>query len=125
MARAAMAEKGKGQEARGKTQSLVDFAYILHMMAINQLRPMSNKTFASREVQTRFGAVLDTAKREPVTVTQYGRPVVTMMSFELAEEAQRALAGRRMSEFLRRLPRVEAAEALTDEDVNALVHELR
>ncbi|MBE0550026.1 MAG: type II toxin-antitoxin system prevent-host-death family antitoxin [Rubrivivax sp.] len=86
---------------------------------------MSNKTFASREVQTRFGAVLDTAKREPVTVTQYGRPVVTMMSFELAEEAQRALAGRRMSEFLRRLPRVEAAEALTDEDVNALVHELR
>ena len=86
---------------------------------------MSNKIIASREVQTRFGAVLDTAKREPVTVTQYGRPVVTMMSFEMAEEAQRALAGRRMSEFLRRLPRVEAAEALTDEEVNALVHELR
>ncbi len=86
---------------------------------------MSNKIIASREVQTRFGAVLDTAKREPVTVTQYGRPVVTMMSFEMAEEAQRALAGRRMSEFLRRLPRVEAAEALTDEEVNAMVHELR
>jgi prevent-host-death family protein len=86
---------------------------------------MTNKTFASREVQTRFGAVLDAAKREPVTVTQYGRPVVTMMSFEVAEEAQRALAGRRMTDFLRKLPKVEAAEALSDEDVNALVHELR
>lgn len=86
---------------------------------------MNNKTFASREVQTRFGTVLDTAKREPVTVTQYGRPVVTMMNFELAEEAQRALAGRRMGEFLKRLPTLEAAEALSDEDVNALVHELR
>ena len=86
---------------------------------------MSNKTIASREVQSRFGAVLDAAKREPVTVTQYGRPVVTMMNFELAEEAQRALAGRRMSDFLRRLPQVQAAEALSDEDVTALVPELR
>lgn len=86
---------------------------------------MSNKIYPSREVQTRFGAVLDVAKREPVTVTQYGRPVVTIMNFELAEEAQRVLAGRRMSEFLRRLPRVEAAEALSDEEINALVHELR
>jgi prevent-host-death family protein len=86
---------------------------------------MPVKTFASREVQSHFGAVLDAAKREPVTVTQYGRPVVVMMGVEVAEEAQRALAGRRMSEFLRRLPRVEAAEALSDADINAMVHELR
>lgn len=86
---------------------------------------MPTKSISSSEVQTRFGFVLDTAKREPVTVTQYGRPVVTMMSFELAEQAQRALAGRRMSDFLRRLPAVEAAEALSDEEIAALVHELR
>lgn len=83
------------------------------------------KTFASREVQTRFGTVLDTAKREPVTVTQYGRPVVVMMNVEEAAAGQKALAGRRLSEFLRKLPQVAAAEALTDNDVNALVHELR
>ena len=83
------------------------------------------KTFPSREVQTRFGAVLDAAKREPVTVTQYGRPVVVMMSVDAAAEAQRALAGRRMVEFLRKLPSVEAAEALSDESINTLVHELR
>lgn len=86
---------------------------------------MTPKTIPSREVQNRFGAVLDTAKREPITVTQYGRPVVTMMSFERAAEAERALAGRRMSEFLRRLPMVEAAQALSDEAINDLVHELR
>lgn len=83
------------------------------------------ETLASRDVQTRFGAALDRAKREPLTVTQYGRPVVTMMSYELAQEAQRALAGRRMAEFLRRLPLVTDAEALSDEDVNALVKALR
>lgn len=86
---------------------------------------MTPKTVPSREVQNRFGAVLDAAKREPITVTQYGRPVVTMMSFERAAEAERALAGRRMSEFLRRLPTLEAAQALSDEAINDLVHELR
>jgi prevent-host-death family protein len=86
---------------------------------------MSMKTFASREVQTRFGSVLDTAKREPVTVTQYGRPVIVMMNIEDATAGQKALAGRRLSEFLRKLPQVAEAEALSDADVNALVHELR
>ena len=82
-------------------------------------------TFTSRDFQAQIGLAMDTAKREPVTVTQWGRPTVTLMSYQLAQEAQSALAGRRMSEFLRRLPKVEAAEALSDEDINALVHELR
>lgn len=86
---------------------------------------MTDKTIPSREVQNHFGAVLDLAKREPVTVTQYGRPVVTLMSHELALEAQRALAGRRMGALLRALPLVDAAESLTDQDISALVHELR
>ena len=86
---------------------------------------MDMKTLPSREVQTRFGAVLDTAKREPVTVTQYGRPVVVMMSVEEALAGQRALAGRRMSEFLRQLERVEGAEKLSDDDIHALVNALR
>ena len=86
---------------------------------------MDMKTLPSREVQTRFGAVLDTAKREPVTVTQYGRPVVVMMSVDEALAGQRALAGRRMSDFLRRLERVETAEQLGDSDISALVDALR
>jgi prevent-host-death family protein len=86
---------------------------------------MDMKTLPSREVQTRFGAVLDAAKREPVTVTQYGRPVVVMMSVEEALAGQRALAARRMSDFLRQLERVEAAEQLSDEDIHAMVDALR
>jgi hypothetical protein len=35
---------------------------------------MPTKSISSSEGQTRFGFVIDTAKREPVTVTQYGRP---------------------------------------------------
>lgn len=86
---------------------------------------MNMKTLASREVQTRFGAVLDTAKREPVLVTQYGRPVVVMMGVEEALAGQKALAGQRMSDFLRRLERVEAAEQLNDHEIVALVDALR
>ncbi len=89
------------------------------------IRIMDMKTLPSREVQTRFGAVLDAAKREPVTVTQYGRPVVVMMSVEEALAGQRALAARRMSDFLRQLERVEAAEQLSDEDIHAMVDALR
>jgi prevent-host-death family protein len=83
------------------------------------------QTFSSRDVQTRFGAVMDIAKRDAVTVTQYGRPVVVMMNVEDAQAALRARAGRRLTELLRKLPPTPAAEALTDQDINALVHELR
>ena len=53
---------------------------------------MPPKTVPSREVQNRFGAVMDAAKLEPITVTQYGRPVVTMMSVERAAEAENGRA---------------------------------
>lgn len=86
---------------------------------------MDMKTLASREVQTRFGAVLDAAKREPVLVTQYGRPAVVMMSVDEALAGQKALAGQRMSDFLRRLERVEATEQMSEQEIATLVDALR
>lgn len=83
------------------------------------------KTLAHSAVQSRFEAVLDQARCEPVVVTQDGRPVVVMMGYEEGAEALRLLAGRRMSSFLDGLPVDPAAEALTEEAVNRLVHELR
>ena len=83
------------------------------------------KTIASSDVQSRFGEVLDLAKRDPVTVTQYGRPVVTMMSYEDAQEALRLKAGQTMMDFLKSIEANPAAAALSDEDVNRIVHELR
>lgn len=52
---------------------------------------MPLKTVAASEVPSRFGEVLEQAKRGPVTVTQYGRPVVVMMGYEEATEAARVL----------------------------------
>lgn len=83
------------------------------------------KTIASSDVQNRFGEVLDLAKRGPITVTQYGRPVVTMMSYEDAQVAIRLNAGQRMMDLLKSIETNPAGAALSEEEVNQLVHELR
>ncbi|MBP8018642.1 MAG: type II toxin-antitoxin system Phd/YefM family antitoxin [Hylemonella sp.] len=83
------------------------------------------QTIASREAQSRFGATLDMAKGEPVTITQYGRPVVTMMSADLAEKAMSLYRAYDMAQFLCGLPPLADDVAMTQEESNALVHELR
>lgn len=83
------------------------------------------QTLTSRDVQTRFGAVLDLAKREPITITQYGRPVIVMMSVEDAQEVQQLRASRRFGELMANLPLNSSAEQLSDADITKLVHELR
>jgi antitoxin (DNA-binding transcriptional repressor) of toxin-antitoxin stability system len=47
------------------------------------------QTFTSREAQTRWGTVTDIAKKEPVTVTQYGRPSFMLLPIEIGQEALR------------------------------------
>ena len=87
--------------------------------------PIILTLLTSRDVQTRFGAVLDLAKREPITITQYGRPVIVMMSVEDAKEVQQLRASRRFGEFMANLPQNSSAEQLSDADITKLVHELR
>lgn len=82
-------------------------------------------TITSHDAKARLRTVLDRATHEPVIVTRHGRPIVTVLNVELAEEALRALAGRRMNQFLRSLPKVESAEAFPDDSIDALVHEIR
>ncbi len=86
---------------------------------------MQPQTFTSREMQTRFGAVMDIAKREHVTITQHGRPVVAMVSVEDAAELRRIRAAREMMQFLAHLSPVVEAEAMQDADISALVKTLR
>jgi prevent-host-death family protein len=83
------------------------------------------QTLTSRDVQTRFGAVLDLAKREPITITQYGRPVIVMMSVEDAQEVQQLRASRRFGELMTNMPLNPSAEQLSDADITKLVHKLR
>ena len=86
---------------------------------------MQPQTFTSREMQTRFGAVMDIAKREHVTITQHGRPVVAMVSVEDAAELRRIRSAREMMHFLARLSPVADVEAMQDADISALVKTLR
>lgn len=89
------------------------------------------RTVTSVEAQNRFGELLDSVQREPVTITRRGRTVAYMLS---PLDLQALLEGRqRRDEALATydtyrarvagLPS-EAAE-LSDEDVNRLVHESR
>lgn len=40
------------------------------------------KTVASTAAKSHFGALLDTAQREPVAIQKKGRPVAVMVSYE-------------------------------------------
>ncbi|MGH6899398.1 MAG: type II toxin-antitoxin system Phd/YefM family antitoxin [Geminicoccaceae bacterium] len=40
------------------------------------------RTMAAKEAKDKFGALLDAARREPVTIARKGRPVVVVLSIE-------------------------------------------
>lgn len=47
-------------------------------------------TITSVEAQNRFGQLLDTAQREPITITRRGRPVAMLMAVEDFEAQQQS-----------------------------------
>ena len=90
----------------------------------------------SVEAQSRFGELIDRAQREPISVTRRGRTVAYVVSehdmqalSNLTE--RREAAARWYSQYRAQLAALAqdassaSAAALTDEDVNRLVHELR
>jgi prevent-host-death family protein len=86
----------------------------------------------SAEAQNRFGQLLDMARREPVTVTRHGRPAAFIVSPQDMEElldarVKRGKAVEAMEDWTARAGSLAkpAASALTDDEVNRLVHELR
>lgn len=86
----------------------------------------------SVEAQNRFGELLDSAQREPVTITRRGRTVAFMLS---PEDMKDLLEGRKLRDnamaayeaYRARVAGMATGEAaaLTDEEVNRLVHEAR
>lgn len=86
----------------------------------------------SVEAQNRFGQLLDTAQRETVAITRHGRATAFVIS---PREMEQLLdARRRRSKAVADLEAwsarakkraTPAAERLTDEQVNRLVHEGR
>jgi prevent-host-death family protein len=90
----------------------------------------------SVEAQNNFGKLLDTVQREPVAITRHGRPAAFIVSPLEMKELQEAR--RRRSEAVADFEKwsarskksqspaqAAAAEALTDEELNRMVHELR
>ncbi|MDI9334957.1 MAG: hypothetical protein QM533_11350 [Cytophagales bacterium] len=86
------------------------------------------QTVTSGTVQTRFGAVVDIAKGgTPVTITQYGRPTLMLFAYKEGEELLRMRHAAEQENWNKERMRhiTPEASALTDEQMNDLVHELR
>ena len=84
----------------------------------------------SVEAQNRFGQLLDTAQRETVAITRHGRPTAFVVSPQEMKELLDARRRRGKAVADLEAWSTEAAKratpaALTDEDVNRLVHETR
>ena len=89
-------------------------------------------TVTSVEAQNRFGQLLDTVQREPVTITRHGRTAAFMVSPQDMDELTNARRKRSkaVTEFeawsqragLSALP---ASAELTDQDVLRMVKKLR
>lgn len=89
-------------------------------------------TVTSVEAQNRFGQLLDTAQREPVTITRHGRTAAFIVSpQDMAElinaRSKRSKAVAEFEAWSQRatLSALPAAAELTDEEVVRLVHESR
>jgi prevent-host-death family protein len=89
-------------------------------------------TVTSVEAQNRFGQLLDMARREPVTVTRHGRPAAFIVSPQdmealLDARERRNKAVQALEEWSARASPLAtpAAEALSEDEINRLVHELR
>ncbi|MGA7155894.1 MAG: type II toxin-antitoxin system Phd/YefM family antitoxin [Acidobacteriaceae bacterium] len=86
----------------------------------------------SVEAQNRFGQLLDTVQREAVAITRHGRPTAFVVSPQEMEELldsrrKRSAALTELEGWSVRAGRGASAAAnkLTDQDVNRLVHESR
>jgi len=89
-------------------------------------------SYTSADAQNRFGEVLDKSQREPVQVTRRGRPVAFIVSADDMAAWQTLAQRRAEAAVWYENWRVNAtaklsaeAQDLTDDDINALVHELR
>lgn len=49
-------------------------------------------TMTSLAAQNQFGTLIDTAQRQPVSVTRHGRPVAVVLSYEDYQASQQTIA---------------------------------
>ncbi len=77
------------------------------------------KTMPAAEAKTHFGALLDTAQREPVTISKKGRDVAVMISMEEFKKHEALKLERLRSEIRLGLDEIERGEVFDGEQVFA------
>ena len=83
------------------------------------------RSITSVDAQNNFGALIDTAQREPVTITRRGRPVAMVVSAVDGQELVRKLVADRLAAYFANRTETTAAAALSEADITRLVHEVR
>ncbi|MEN9789345.1 MAG: hypothetical protein RLZZ473_1409 [Pseudomonadota bacterium] len=78
------------------------------------------KTITALEAKTRLGEVLETAQRQPVSITRNGRPSVVVISAESYQRRQR-MARERLRESLQRAGQYAKAQGLNDSALDQLL----
>lgn len=86
---------------------------------------MTMKTISSREFQKNIGASLDLVTTgETLRITRYGRTKCFVIpESEDTAELIRQMAGKRLMRVLKEATPNDAAQSLTQEDINQLIHE--
>jgi len=75
------------------------------------------KTMASSEAKTHFGALLDTAQREPVAIEKKGRPVAVMISMEEYKAHEKLKLEALQRELKTGIQQADKGELLDSEEV--------
>ncbi len=70
------------------------------------------RTMAALEAKTRFGELLDTAQREPVTIEKHGRPVAVMLSADDYRELEALKLASLRAEIRKGLDDIEAGRTV-------------
>jgi prevent-host-death family protein len=81
------------------------------------------KTIAAADAKTNFGALLDNAQREPVTISKNGRAVAVLMSAAAFEEQQQLKLRLLREEVRKGLDDLERGEIVSAADAFASVDE--
>jgi prevent-host-death family protein len=78
------------------------------------------KSVTALEAKNRFGEVLETAQRQPVSITRNGRPSVVMISAESYQRRQR-MARERLRQSLQRAGEHAVSQGLNEDVLDQLL----
>ncbi len=73
------------------------------------------RRLAAADAKNRFGELLDTAQREPVTIEKHGRPVAVMLSAEDYKELEALKLASLKAEIDRGIADIEAGRTVDGE----------